>query len=173
VAVLVLGILVGIRLVGDGGPASPRPSVLLGPGAELDGMRLTTAYDFDSDIFTYCDPIILQYGTYARDCEVPQLGRLMIGHGALATSQELLEQEWQAQRWRLYLDGQEVDLSAFGTLPDRSYVDTDLGEVWVRQWAVTLVYPTRGQHTLRYVMEQSPAGDDPGGASDTTWTFTV
>jgi hypothetical protein len=170
VVVLVLGILVGIWLVDVGGSASPPPVGLLRPGAELDGMRLTTANLVDDEIFSYCDPYTPQSGIHARDCEVPQLQRLMIGYGNIAATQELLEQEWPPQRWRLFLDGQEVDLAAFGTLADRRSFDFEVGhDVWTRLWAVTVVNPTPGQHTVRYLIEPSPAGD----TLDITWTITV
>ena len=139
-------------------------------------MRLTTAspYFLDDDIWMYCDPYNQQSWTNARDCEVPQWPRLVIGGGTIAASPELLELVWQAQRWELYLDGRQVDVAAFGTLPDSHYFEPALGiEVWLRQWAVTLVNPTPGQHTLRYLVYQSPAGDEPAGTYYTTWTFTV
>jgi hypothetical protein len=138
-------------------------------------MRLTTADERDTTIFDIsCDPIIPQPGIHARDCEVPQLQRLMIGYGNIAASPELLAQEWQAQQWQLYLDGQEVDLAAFGTLADRPYVGANVGDgAWLRLWAVTLVNPTAGQHTVRYLREQSAARDAPDDTLDVTWTFTV
>jgi len=172
VAGLVLGILIGIRLMGYGAPALPQPSRPLQPGAEVNGMFLTTAAPLDTGMFIYCDPYISEYGTYVRYCAVPQL-RLMIGYGPTGDSQELLEQDWQAQRWRLYVDGHEVDLAAFGTLPDRNNYDLYFHrDLWQRQWAVT-VNPTLGLHTVRYVVEQSPVGDEPGGTTDITWTLNV
>jgi hypothetical protein len=157
------------------GTAPPETGGPLRPGAELNGMRLTTANAADKDIFVFCDPYVLQPGTYARDCEVPQLQRLMIGYGSFSESPESLELEWQASRWRMYLDGREVDLEAFGTLADRPLVDAKVGDgMWLRVWAVTIVNPTPGPHTLRYVAQQSSAVDTTVvGTNDTTWTFTV
>jgi hypothetical protein len=172
VAGVVVGILIGIGLVGHSTPAVPEPSRPLQPGDAVDGMVLTTAAPLDTGIFIYCDPYISQSGTYVRYCAVPRL-RLMIGYGPLADSQEALEQLWRAQRWRLYLDGHEVDLAAFGTLPDgRDYDLYFHRDMWLRQWAVT-VNPTPGLHTVRYVSETSPVGDEPGGTTDITWTLNV
>ena len=176
VAVLVLGTLVGIKIVSGGGRVSPGPSSLLRPGAELDGMRLRVTDVTDAELFgLYCDPIVLRPGTYTRACgNIRYRGPLVIGYGSIATSSEELEQMWRAQRWELYLDGQPVDLAAFGTLPDRHFFEPAVGaEVWLRQWAVTIANPTPGPHTLRSVVEQSPAGDAPVGTFDTTWTFTI
>jgi hypothetical protein len=154
--------------------ATSRAHILLRPGDEADGMRLTAATQADPRIFEFCNPIILKPGTYARTCQVPDRQRLMIGHGDLAASAELLEQEWQAERWQLYLDGHQVDLAAFGTLPDRHFFESGIGEeVWLREWSVTIVNPTPGRHTLRYVQEQLPAANAVVGTIDTTWTFTV
>jgi hypothetical protein len=174
VALAMTALLVAACSPGSDGTATQRPGDLLRPGAELNGMRLTTATERDADIWSSCDPIVLQPETHTRECEVPQLQRLKIGHGHISSSPELLEEEWQAERWELYLDGRQVDLIAFGTLPDFHYFETKVGaEIWVRVWAVAIVNPTPGQHTLRYVVEQSPAGEETAGTSETTWTFTV
>ena len=150
------------------------PDGLLRPGAELDGMGLTTAVETDTKIFDItCDPGILQSGIHAKRCEVPQLQRLMVGYGHIADSRELLEKEWRAQRWQLYVDGEEVDLAAFGTLADRPYGADVADGAWIRLWAVTLVNPTPGQHTLRYLREHSAAGDPSADTLDVTWTITV
>jgi hypothetical protein len=154
---------------GDG-TASPPAGNLLRPGAEVDGTRLTTADETDTTIFDItCDPIRLEPGIHESHCRVPQLPRLMVGFGNIAASPELLEQEWRAQRWQLYLDGHEVDLAAFGTLADRPYV----AGTWIRLWAVTLVSPTPGQHTLRYVRAHTAVGTQPADTIDVTWTLTV
>jgi hypothetical protein len=87
---------------------------------------------------------------------------------------ELLEDEWQAQTWSLFLDGRRVDLDAFGALPDRQLIEPAAGgEVWLRQWAVTVVDPTPGEHILHYVQETTSAGEEAAGTKDVTWTFTV
>jgi hypothetical protein len=133
-------------------------------------MRLATADETDTTIFDItCDPIRLEPGIHESHCQVPQLPRLMVGYGNIAASPELLEQGWRAQRWQLYLDGHEVDLAAFGTLADRPYV----AGTWIRLWAVTLVSPTPGQHTLRYVRAPSVTGGPPADTIDVTWTLTV
>jgi hypothetical protein len=146
----------------------------LGPGDDVAGMRLTTAGATDPDIFVFCDPILRGTGTFHRECEVPALQTLPIGWGNLAPSPEILEEEWQAETWSLFLDGRPVDLAAFGTLPDRHYFEPAAGgNVWLRQWAVALVNPQPGEHTMRYVQELTGAGEDPVGKRDVTWTFTV
>jgi hypothetical protein len=155
----------------NGGTEADAP---LGPGDEIGTMRLTTATPSDTEIWSFCDPVVLPAGTFERTCDVPALQRLMIGHGNLAASPETQEQEWQASTWKLFVDGHQVDLAAFGTLPDSNVFDQDVGEeVSLRLWSVTLLNPSPGEHTLRYMHEQMPAGDAPVGTQDMTWTFTV
>jgi hypothetical protein len=173
IAVIVVAVLVGGCAAGD--EAGDEDTDLLGPGDEVAGMRLTTATATDTDIFgTFCDPIVLEPGTFHRECEVPAVQRLMIGSGNIASSPEILEEEWQAQTWALFLDGRPVDLAAFGTLPDSQFFEPAVGDdVWLRRWSVALVNPKPGEHTLRYVTEQTGAGEESAGTGDVTWTFNV
>jgi hypothetical protein len=69
--------------------------------------------------------------------------------------------------WELYLDGQQVDLEAFGTydadLPQTGLPGHDADEEVItklRSWDVVLVNPTLGAHTLRSVLTVSQAVDD-------------
>ncbi len=69
--------------------------------------------------------------------------------------------------WELYLDGQQVDLDAFGTydadMPQTGLPGRDPGEEVItklRSWDVVLVNPTAGAHTLRSVLTLSQALDD-------------
>src|SRR5262245_3213662 len=109
-ALLALVVLLAAGCGADNREAAvPQRSGLLGPGAEVDGMELTVGTIADTEIFDLsCDPIIMQPGTHARTCAFPHVPRLMIGYGNVAVSPLLLEREWQAQQWQLYLDGQEV-----------------------------------------------------------------
>ena len=174
-AVIVCAVFVAGRgAAGEASNDEPDDTIVLGPGDEVDGMRLTTATATDTEIFNFCDPVVLESGTFHRDCEVPAVQRLLIGWGDLASSPELLEDEWQAQTWSLFLDDRPVDLDAFGTLPDRDLIEPAAGgDVWLRQWGVSLVNLTPGEHTLRYLVETTGAGEETAGATDVTWTFTV
>jgi hypothetical protein len=173
IAVILAAVLIGGCAASD--EAGDEDTDLLGPGDEVAGMRLTTATTTDTDIFaTFCDPILLEPGTFHRECEVPAVQRLMIGWGNIAPSPEILEEEWQAQTWALSLDGHPVDLAAFGTLPDSQTFEPAVGDdVWLRRWSVALVNPKPGQHTLRYVTEQTGAGEESAGTGDVTWTLNV
>ena len=125
-------------------------------------------------MWEFCDPLVDQPGTHAAECEVPELQRLMVGYGWVAETPEDLEQTWQRVRWQLSLDGRPVDLPSFGTLPDIYYFEPKFGhEMWLRLWAITIVNPTPGPHTLHYTSEALDPADVEVERSDQTWTLTV
>jgi hypothetical protein len=69
----------------------------------------------------------------------------------------------------MWIDGQRVDLQAFGTA-DRTlqkYPPAGNIDVVLREWNVTLLRATTGRHTIRYRTRE------PRGVMDTTWRFTV
>lgn len=151
--------------LGCGGDEESGP---IRPGDDVGGMVLTTGTPGERDIFEFCDPIVIEPGIYERQCAVPALPRVGLGHGFLAPSRRELAREWNAKSWKMTLDGRRIDLKAFGVLPDRRLVEPGAGGlVWLRQWNVVLTDPKPGSHTLRYVARYS------GGTWDTTWTFTV
>ena len=64
---------------------------------------------------------------------------------------------WQAMTWELYLDGQQIDLNAFGTydddLPQTGLPGHPPDEEVItklRSWDVVLGNPNAGPHTLRF-----------------------
>lgn len=76
-------------------------------------------------------------------------------------------------KWSLWIDDHRVDLPASGTsdrvlsaLPQAGGKD-----VILREWRVTLVEPTVGEHTVRYRSE--PTNTKNSGVTDATWTFTM
>ena len=98
---------------------------------------------------------------YKRTCTFPFAGRLFIGYGEFATSMAKLNQVWNTtRRWQMWLDGQPVDLSAFGTQDRILYGWPPAGGkiAYVRQWRVTADGVTPGNHRLRYVVVNPPAG---------------
>ena len=137
------------------------------PGDRVGEMIVTTGTSQSPGIFEFCNPIVLKPGVYSRACTVPAVPQLFIGYGTIEKTKSELDQVWHAQAWEAYLDGREIDLGSFSTMPDRTFFETSVGSaVWLREWNVLLVEPTPGEHTLRYVT----TGAEP---ADTTWTFTV
>jgi hypothetical protein len=117
----------------------------------------------------WCDPVVLTPGRRTRSCgRIPRTSRLYIGYG-LFESPSRIGRTWNASKWDMWIDGQRVDLQAFGTA-DRTlpkYPPAGNKDVVLREWNVTLLRPTTGRHTIRYRTRE------PHGVTDTTWTFTV
>lgn len=155
----------------DQGPATP-----LKPGARVHGMTLTRALSTKADekLFDFCDPVILRAGVYRRSCSVPKVKGLFIGYGAFDADRAKLDADWKASRWDAWLDGQLIDLRAFGTF-DRvlsAFPPAGGKDATLREWRVTLVNSTRGKHTARYRLGGPVVGPD-GGTIDATFVFTV
>lgn len=117
----------------------------------------------------WCDPVVLTPGRRTRSCgRIPRTSRLYVGYG-LFESAAKMERTWKASKWDMWIDGQRVDLQAFGTA-DRwllKYGPAGNMDVVLREWQVTLLRATPGRHTVRYRTRE------PAGVTDTTWAFTV
>ena len=117
----------------------------------------------------YCDPVVLTPGRRTRSCgKVRHTARLYIGYGLFAAEAKI-ERVWRDARWEMWIDGERVNLQAFGA-SDRTltkYPPAGNKDVTLREWNVTLVKATAGRHTIRYRNREA------GGTFDTTWTFTV
>lgn len=117
----------------------------------------------------WCDPVVLTPGRRTRSCgRIPPAPRLFVGYGLFDSPAEI-GRSWRASKWEMWIDGQRVNLQAFGTA-DRwllKYGPAGNEDVVLREWNVTLVDATPGRHTLRYRWR------DPVGVTDTTWLFTV
>jgi hypothetical protein len=62
-----------------------------------------------------CDPVVLKPGRRTRNCApVSRVARLFVGYGLFAPPGQI-ERDWKDVKWKLWLDGQSVDLAAFGT----------------------------------------------------------
>jgi hypothetical protein len=124
----------------------------------------------DAKLFDFCDPVILQPGSYRRPCpRVPLVRRLFIGYGAFFTDQADLNTYWKSTRWTMWFDGRRVALHAFGTSDRTLFAFPPAGgkDAILREWRVMLIRPTIGRHLIRY---RSVTGTD---RTDATWTFSV
>ena len=137
------------------------------PGDRIGGMSLKTGGSEIVPIWASCVPAFLNPGVTTTECNVPPLPELAIGHGWFSADEALRDSCWQAMTWELYLDGQQVDLNAFGTydadLPQKGLPGHDPNEEVItklRSWDVVLGNPTAGAHTLRSVLHLSQQVDD-------------
>jgi hypothetical protein len=142
------------------------------PGSTIGAMTLVrgTTSQADLKFFDFCNPIILKAGQYRRSCHMPHVHRMFIGYGNFETSRRSLARDWRQTRWDLWVDGDRVDLPAFGTDDRTLYAFPPAGgkNVTLREWDVILANPTPGKHELHY---RSRPGS--GATTDATWTFVV
>ena len=62
----------------------------------------------------FCRPDIVRSGRYVRDCmRIPYSTRLFVGHGLFAPA-DMIDRAWKQAKSKMWIDGQPVDLAAFG-----------------------------------------------------------
>jgi len=129
----------------------------LKPGDSIGTMSLRSGGAEHGIWGEYCAPM---FGSppIVEECTVPVLPELVIGPGCFFADEALREAGWPLHHWELYLDGQQIDLDAFGTsdvaFPMTGLPGRDPNEevvVHLRGWDVVLLNPTVGAHTLRVV----------------------
>lgn len=167
VVLLLTLVLPACRPVSETFELSPQPdAALLKPGDTIGPMRVIRAQNesMDLSIFNFCDPYLgSQPVVLTFECQVPQSDYLFIGYGEIANSNEELDKKWGLKTWKLSIDGNPVDLPAFGTL------DADLGRK-IRVWNIALEGISPGSHVLRYEARDIV---NPQNLTDLTWLFTM
>ena len=163
---------IGALVVVAGASAGGEHSDTIEPSTRVKGMLVVqgVAARAQARLFgDWCDPVVLTSGRRVRNCgRVPRTARLYVGYGSFAP-EKAIDRLWKTQTWEMWIDGQRVDLEAFGTT-DRvlqKYPPANGKDVVLREWSMTLVRPTAGRHTIRYRTQE------PGGMTDTTWIFTI
>lgn len=140
---------------------SPKPR--LQPGDDIAGMGLTTGAETAPPLWAFCSPAFENDGVLSSDCQVPALSRLAIGHTFGVADEVLQALDWSALTWELTLDGQALDVQAFGihefTIPDLAPWPASIREIFRRgrAWDVVLINPTLGEHTLHGVARAEAA----------------
>ncbi|GEM_PF-826609 len=140
--------------------------VMLRPGDLIGEMQVVKSEleNMNLSIFNYCEPYLgSQPVVLTFECQVPRSDFLFIGYGEIANSIDELNKKWEAKTWRLSINGNPVDLSAFGTL------DVDLGRK-IRVWNVALENLSLGSHVLRYEAQEE---QNSRNVTDLTWMFTM
>jgi len=127
---------------------------MLKPGDEIDGMIITTGTAKTPPLWAFCSPALENDGVMSADCEVPQLSRLAIGHTFGVADPTLQTMDWSSLTWELHVNGQPVDLEAFGihnyVMPDLAPRPSPVREIFgqMKAWDVVLTNPTPGAHVL-------------------------
>lgn len=142
-------------------PRSTLPIAMLKPGEKIGEMIVTTgsAKFQGPPLWAFCSPAFQKPGVTTTQCDVPPLTEIVIGHGWFATTDALRESNWKAMTWELYLDGQQLDLNAFGAydadLPQKGLPGQDPNKEIItklRTWDVLLTNVRPGAHTLKSVV---------------------
>ncbi|MFN8384850.1 MAG: hypothetical protein U0V48_03040 [Anaerolineales bacterium] len=135
----------------------PVDTSMLKSGDEIDGMIITTGAARTPPLWAFCSPASENDDVVNTDCRVPQVSELAIGHTFGLANPKLQTLDWSELTWELTLDGQPVDLEAFGAynflVPDLAPYPSPIREVFrqVKGWDVVLINPTPGRHLLEGV----------------------
>jgi len=124
-------------------------------------------------------------GAYIVECTVPPLPKLHIGGGWIAADEALRDADWNAQHKEVYVNGQLIDETAFGSvdadvpvlaLPGQAADEVQM--VKLRVWNIVLENLTPGEFILHHVMRlDKPLAQGqatmPAGVYDYTYKITV
>jgi hypothetical protein len=169
------GAVVAVALaVTTGASAEVSRIAAIDPGTPVNGMLVVQGLEREADVslFTpFCDPIVVsRTRPETRTCSAlpPSSTRIFIGYGLWGVSRKIVDRAWKKRSWALWIDGQRVSLSRFGT-NDRwipSLAEADGRPVLLREWSIILV-GAKGRHSIRYSSQL------PHSVHSTTWRFTV
>jgi hypothetical protein len=143
----------------------------LQPGDTLSGMALTTGSADVVSVWTVCRPETIPNEQSETDCTVPA-APLGIGPNLSVLPDGPNRAEWGLLEWAFSLDGQPLDLEAFGTFdlvqPHKAQHGAEAFFVY-RGWDVVLAQPTSGSHALQVaVTRRWHPGKEVGMLVETT-----
>ena len=132
----------------------------LGPGDKIGDMALDSSPSLNPVLWEYC-PMAWsdRPGGEPAVCTMPWQPEVEIWQAWGAKDQALLDAGWEALAWEIYVDGQALDLEAFGTW-DFDWAAEDGTPVRIRAWDLKLVNPTPGKHTLHYILRTTREVND-------------
>lgn len=132
-------------------------SKLLEPGDKVGEVTLVIpapAQDTNGTMTDNClGYTVRKPGVYDFKCPVALAPMHMLGIGWGAETAEELEDNWSKMKWRVYLDGQEIDLKSFGTVDSTA----DNNNFFIRIWNVAIKDLTPREYTIRSVFEVQQA----------------
>jgi hypothetical protein len=157
-------------------PTPPPTAVpLVKPGGKIGEMiiKTGTVKVQGPPLWAFCSPAFSSNpGAKTTTCEAPPLPELPIGHGWFAATEGLRDSNWKAMQWELYLDGQQLDLTAFGSydadLPQKGLPGQDPNKEIItklRSWDVVLTNLKLSAHTLKSVVRISQDVNDGFGSA--------
>jgi hypothetical protein len=136
---------------------------MLKPGDKIGNMTveehsMSTKYP---DIYDFCtyQPEETEPGIQTTDCNVPLISKMQIDFGWGAKDATMLDSNWDAMAWELYIDGYQIDLDEFGQWSERGRPDLGVNR-YARGWILDLNKISPGKHTLRYLWTSEISIDD-------------
>jgi hypothetical protein len=129
----------------------------LRPGDEIKGMVITTGARQAPPLWAFCSPAEGNECVLTFDCHVPLLSKLAIGYPFEGADGALQTLDWSTLSWELAVDGQAVNLEAFGTydyvMPDLAPHPSPIREIFrqMKAWDIVLTHLTPGMHTLHAI----------------------
>ena len=135
---------------------------MLKPGDSLGDLivKKGPAAEPGPPIWAFCSPAFSdEPGENIVECSLPPLPELEVGHGWFSIDEATCDANWQAMSWELYLDGEQIDLQAFGNydddlpmkgLPGHSPDEEVITKL--RTWNVILAGLQPGEHSLRSIV---------------------
>jgi alpha-amylase len=135
--------------------AMPTPVLMptattLMPGDKIGQMSVEISSGFTPNWLDYCSPAFSDNpGGETIDCSLQLMPEIKIGAAWGARDKTILDSNWEALTWELYVDDHPVDLNAFGTVDFAWSIEGTPARF--RAWNVKLVNLPAGVHTVRYV----------------------
>lgn len=99
-------------------------------------------------------------GAHTVDCQVPLLPRLQIEFGWGAKDDAILDSNWNAMTWELYVDDQKINLDYFTPFDEKTSGIVGSQQLEIRGWRLDLVNISPGKHLLRILWRSQAPIDD-------------
>lgn len=124
----------------------------------LEKHSMSTKYP---DLWDYCayQAEEKEPGTQTVDCDVPLIPILQISFGWGAKDDTILDANWSAMTWELYIDGYQIDINEIEQWSDSGRPDLGVYQS-IRGWILDLNNLSPGEHTLRYLWTSEIPIDD-------------
>jgi hypothetical protein len=134
------------------------------PGINIGNMTVEehSLFPIASELTTYCgdyQSFSKESGTQTFECEVPLSPKIEIAFAWGAKDTTLLDSNWSAMTWELYIDEYQISLDEF-ELSNTSGQDVAGNQVKGRGWTIDLINLSPGKHTVRLLWKSETAIDD-------------
>jgi hypothetical protein len=129
--------------------------IMIKPGDNIHGMTLTKGTADAAPLWVFCSSPEQNDQMITAECQIPLSTKLAIGQFFSPLDKTLTDLDWSKFTWNLSIDGQSLDLDAFGTynyaLPAQSHPPCPIREVFIKStsWDIVLSELKPGRYTLQ------------------------